>query len=82
MPQVLHPAAGCLQLNFGTLEVVEGAVRLFALDPVVDIVLLPKTHLLFLGDGYALRMPDRANERVMGLLEQHGIPFTAGTSMC
>jgi hypothetical protein len=79
--QVLHPAAGCIHIHFDTLEVVEDAVSLFALDPVVDIVLLPETQLLFLDNGYALRMPNRANKRVVGLLEQHGIPFTADTAL-
>jgi hypothetical protein len=76
MSRVLHPAAGCIHIHFDTLEVVEDAVRLFALDPVVDIVLLPETQLLFLDNDYALRMPDRANKRVMGLLKEYGVPFT------
>jgi hypothetical protein len=80
--QVLHPAAGCLQLHFGTLESVEDAIDLFDADPVIAIAMLHKAHLLFCNNGYELRLPNRANKRVLRLLEQYGIPFTAGTSLC
>jgi len=80
--QVLHPAAGCLQLHFGTLDSVEDAIDLFDADPVIAIAMLHKAHLLFSHSGYELRLPNRANKRVLRLLEQYGIPFTTSVALC
>jgi hypothetical protein len=76
--QVLHPLAGSINIHFKAPEHVEDAVRLFDADPVLGIVALRETHLLFPGIGhYTLCMPGRAEKRVRWLLENYEVTFAS-----
>jgi hypothetical protein len=74
MSEVLYPP-DCIDIHFKTLDVVDDAVKLFAADPVIGVVLLPKAYFLWEETGYALRLPNRAIERVINLLERFKVPF-------
>ncbi|MDE1924712.1 MAG: hypothetical protein KGH79_00840 [Patescibacteria group bacterium] len=62
-------------VRFASLDEVEKAIKIFAADPVIDMVLLGDAELLWDLSGYELRVPARADGRIELLLDRYEVPF-------